>query len=109
MVSKITVIAGRKPPFDNELHSSGGSHDVIGAPWFEPMRLSRIARTAAPASRDRDDPQAASASRSMSRRPLQAEFEEWAIMNFEQPIGDVNSVFGIDADQGRRRPRDGVW
>jgi len=31
--------------------------------------------------------------------PLQPEFEKRAIMNFEQPIGDVNSVIGVDADQ----------
>ena len=31
--------------------------------------------------------------------PLQAEFKEWAIVDFEKPIGNVNSVIGIDADQ----------
>jgi hypothetical protein len=30
---------------------------------------------------------------------LQAELEERAIVNFEQPIRNVNSVIGIDADQ----------
>jgi hypothetical protein len=30
---------------------------------------------------------------------LQAEFDERAIANFEQPIGNVNSVIGIDLDQ----------
>ena len=31
--------------------------------------------------------------------PLEAEFEERAVMDFEQTIGDVNLVIGIDADQ----------
>ena len=31
--------------------------------------------------------------------PHQPEFEERAIVDFEQPIGDVNSVIGVDADQ----------
>jgi hypothetical protein len=31
--------------------------------------------------------------------PFEAEFEKRAIMDFEQPIGDVNSVIGVDADQ----------
>jgi len=31
---------------------------------------------------------------------LQSEFEKRAIMNFEQPVGDVNSVLRVDADQG---------
>jgi hypothetical protein len=31
--------------------------------------------------------------------PLQPEFEKRDIMDFEQPIGDVNSVIGVDADQ----------
>jgi len=30
---------------------------------------------------------------------LEPEFEEWPIVDFEQPIGDMNSVIGIDADQ----------
>jgi hypothetical protein len=42
------------------------------------------------------------ASRHVDLRPgdaLEAEFEEWAIVDFEQPVGDVNLVIGIDADQ----------
>jgi hypothetical protein len=31
--------------------------------------------------------------------PLQPEFEKRAIMDFEQPVGNVNSVIGVDADQ----------
>jgi hypothetical protein len=31
--------------------------------------------------------------------PLEAEFEERAVMDFEQTIGDVNLVIGVDADQ----------
>jgi hypothetical protein len=31
--------------------------------------------------------------------PLEAEFEKRAIMDFKQPIRDVNSVIGVDADQ----------
>ena len=31
--------------------------------------------------------------------PLEAEFEERPIVDFEQPIGDVNSVIAVDADQ----------
>ena len=31
--------------------------------------------------------------------PLQPEFEKRAIMDFEQPIGYVNSVIRVDADQ----------
>ena len=31
--------------------------------------------------------------------PLEAEFEKRPIMDFEQPIGDVDSVIGVDADQ----------
>jgi hypothetical protein len=31
--------------------------------------------------------------------PFQAKFEKRAIVDFEQPIRDVNSVVGIDADQ----------
>ena len=35
----------------------------------------------------------------MCRRSLQYEFEKWPVVDFEQPIGDVNSVIGVDADQ----------
>jgi hypothetical protein len=31
--------------------------------------------------------------------PFQPEFEKWAIVDFEQAIGDVNSVIRVDADQ----------
>jgi hypothetical protein len=31
--------------------------------------------------------------------PLEAEFEERAVMDFEQTIGDMNLVIGVDADQ----------
>jgi hypothetical protein len=31
--------------------------------------------------------------------PLQPEFEKRTIMDFEQPIGHVNSVIGVDLDQ----------
>jgi hypothetical protein len=31
--------------------------------------------------------------------PLKAEFEKRAVMDFEQPIRDVNSVIKVDADQ----------
>jgi hypothetical protein len=31
--------------------------------------------------------------------PLEAEFEKRAIMDFEQPIRDVNSEIGVDVDQ----------
>jgi hypothetical protein len=31
--------------------------------------------------------------------PLQPEFQEWSIVNVEQPIGDMNSVSGVDSDQ----------
>jgi hypothetical protein len=31
--------------------------------------------------------------------PLQPEFKERTIVDFEQPIGDVNSVIGVDANQ----------
>jgi hypothetical protein len=31
--------------------------------------------------------------------PLQPEFQERAIVNFEQPIRDVNSEIGVDPDQ----------
>ena len=30
--------------------------------------------------------------------PLKPEFEKRAIMDFEQPVGDVNSVAWVDAD-----------
>ena len=31
--------------------------------------------------------------------PLQPKFEKWTIMDFKQPIGDVNLVIRVDADQ----------
>ena len=31
--------------------------------------------------------------------PLEAKFEKRTIMDFEQPVGDVNSVIGVDPDQ----------
>ncbi len=31
--------------------------------------------------------------------PFEAQFEKWAIMYFEQPIGNMNAEIGIDADQ----------
>jgi hypothetical protein len=31
--------------------------------------------------------------------PLQPEFEKRAVMDFGQPVGDMNSVIGVDADQ----------
>ena len=31
--------------------------------------------------------------------PLEAEFEERAIMDFQEPIRDVSSVIGVDPDQ----------
>ena len=31
--------------------------------------------------------------------PLQPEFEKWAVMDFQEPIRDVNSIIGVDADQ----------
>ena len=31
--------------------------------------------------------------------PLQTKFEKRTVMDFEQPVGDVNSVIGVDADQ----------
>jgi hypothetical protein len=30
---------------------------------------------------------------------LEAEFEKRAVVDFEQPIGDVNSIIGVDPDQ----------
>ena len=35
----------------------------------------------------------------MFLRSLQPEFEERAIVDFEEPVGDANSVIGVDADQ----------
>jgi hypothetical protein len=35
----------------------------------------------------------------LSYDPLQPEFEKRAIVAFEQPIGDVNAIIGVDADQ----------
>jgi hypothetical protein len=31
--------------------------------------------------------------------PLQPEFEKRTVVDFEQPVGDVNSVIRVDADQ----------
>jgi hypothetical protein len=30
--------------------------------------------------------------------PLKTKFEEGAIVDFEQPVGDLNSVIGVDTD-----------
>ena len=39
---------------------------------------------------------------------LEAEFEKCAIMDFQQPVGDVNAKIRVDPNVGRQRPRDGA-
>ena len=58
--------------------------------FLEPHRESVPVRTILTASRQFDH---------LPDDPLQPEFKKRAIMDFEQPVGDVNSVIGVDPDQ----------
>jgi hypothetical protein len=31
--------------------------------------------------------------------PFEAEFEKWTIMDFEQPVGDMDAEIGVDPDK----------